>query len=133
MKAKVEILPELKIVDNGEVEALKRNIHGLVQQALAMLPHIPPEVQMAVMAQNNPVQLHILSARFSISAKPNRKCSKPKRLTSFEQQAHAALAREVEIMQRRWKIATEAQGEMDKAQRDYILRQQMKAIQKEAA
>ena len=34
-------------------------------------------------------------------------------------------------MQIRSKIATEAQGEMDKAQRDYILRQQLKAIQKE--
>ena len=38
---------------------------------------------------------------------------------------------EVEIMQIRSKIATEAQTEMDKSQRDYILRQQMKAIQKE--
>jgi ATP-dependent Lon protease len=41
------------------------------------------------------------------------------------------LAKEVEIMQIRSKIATEAQTEMDKSQRDYILRQQMKAIQKE--
>ena len=45
--------------------------------------------------------------------------------------AHRSLAREVEIMQIRAKIATEAQGEMDKAQRDYILRQQKKAIEKE--
>ena len=44
---------------------------------------------------------------------------------------HASLARELEIMQIRSKIATEAQSEMDKSQRDYILRQQMKAIQKE--
>ena len=44
---------------------------------------------------------------------------------------HAALAREVEIMQIRSKIANEAQHEMDKSQRDYVLRQQMKAIQKE--
>jgi ATP-dependent Lon protease len=45
--------------------------------------------------------------------------------------AYARLTREVEIMELRSKIATEAQSEMDKAQRDYILRQQMKAIQKE--
>jgi len=44
---------------------------------------------------------------------------------------HAALAREVEIMEIRSKIANEAQHEMDKSQRDYVLRQQMKAIQKE--
>ena len=45
--------------------------------------------------------------------------------------AHANLARELEIMQLRSKIASEAQVEMDKAQRDYVLRQQMRAIQKE--
>src|ERR1041385_4996284 len=45
--------------------------------------------------------------------------------------AYARLTREVEIMELRTKIASEAQGEMSKAQRDYFLRQQMKAIQKE--
>src|SRR5205085_11530552 len=45
--------------------------------------------------------------------------------------AHNYLAREVEIMQIRSRIATEAQSEMNKAQRDYILRQQLRAIQKE--
>jgi ATP-dependent Lon protease len=41
------------------------------------------------------------------------------------------LAHELEILQLRSKIASEAQTEMDKAQRDYVLRQQMRAIQKE--
>src|SRR5207237_6137613 len=45
--------------------------------------------------------------------------------------SHDFLAREVEIIRLRSKIANEAQTEMDKAQRDYVLRQQMKAIQKE--
>src|SRR5205807_4454681 len=45
--------------------------------------------------------------------------------------AHDYLAREVEIIRLRSKISAEAQSEMDKAQRDYVLRQQMKAIQKE--
>jgi ATP-dependent Lon protease len=45
--------------------------------------------------------------------------------------AHADVARELEILQLRSKIASEAQSEMDKAQRDYVLRQQMRAIQKE--
>jgi ATP-dependent Lon protease len=45
--------------------------------------------------------------------------------------AHDFLAREVEIIRLRSKIASEAQTEMDKAQKDYVLRQQMRAIQKE--
>ncbi|HEV2859367.1 MAG TPA: endopeptidase La, partial [Pyrinomonadaceae bacterium] len=47
------------------------------------------------------------------------------------QLAYARLSREIEIMELRTKIVAEAQGEMSKAQRDYFLRQQMKAIQKE--
>ena len=131
LKAKVEKMPELQIVDNGEVEALKRNIHGLVQEALAMLPQIPPEVRMAVMAQNNPVQLAYFLGSVLDLGETEQKMLEAETVDELLTQAHAALAREVEIMQLRSKIATEAQGEMDKAQRDYILRQQMKAIQKE--
>src|SRR5258708_2143680 len=47
------------------------------------------------------------------------------------ERVYGCLAREVEIMRLRSKIASEAQTEMDKAQRDYVLRQQIKAINKE--
>lgn len=131
LKAKVEILPEVKIVDNEEVEALKRNIHGLVQEALALLPQVPPEVRMAVMSQNNPVQLAYFLGSVLDLGETEQKMLEAETVDDLLTLAHSGLAREVEIMQIRSKIATEAQGEMDKAQRDYILRQQMKAIQKE--
>ncbi len=131
LKAKVEVLPELQIVNNDEVEALKRNIHGLVQEALAMLPQIPPEVRMAVMSQNNPVQLAYFLGSVLDLGETEQKMLEAETVDDLLSRAHAALAHEVDIMQIRSKIATEAQGEMDKAQRDYILRQQMKAIQKE--
>jgi ATP-dependent Lon protease len=132
LKAKVEILPELKIQDNTEVEALKRNIQGLVQEALAMLPQVPPEVRMAVMSQNNPVQLsYFLASVLDLGGETEQKMLEAETTDDLLSLAYAALAKEVDIMQVRSKIATEAQSEMDKAQRDYVLRQQMKAIQKE--
>ena len=131
LKAKVEVLPDLEIVDNTGVEALKRNIHTLVQQALAMLPQVPPEVRMAVMSQNNPVQLSYFLASVLDLGETEQRMLEAKTVDELLDLAHAALAKEVDIMQIRTKIASEAQGEMDKAQRDYVLRQQMKAIQKE--
>ena len=84
LKAKVETLPDLKVVDNEEVEALKRNIQGMIQEALAMLPNIPPEVRMAVMAQNNPVQLsYFLASVLDLGVETEQKCSKRKRPTHF--------------------------------------------------
>jgi len=132
IKAKVEVLPDLKISDKEEVEALKRNIQGLVQEALAMLPQVPPEIRMAVISQTNPVQLsYFLASVLDLGVETEQKMLEAGTTDELLTLTHAALAKEVEIMQIRSKIATEAQGEMDKAQRDYILRQQMKAIQKE--
>lgn len=132
LKAKVEVLPELKVTDHEEVEALKRNIQGMIQQALAMLPQVPPEVRMAVMSQNDPVQLsYFLASVLDLGVETEQKMIEADTADELLMLAHGALAKELEIMQIRSKIANDAQSEMDKAQRDYILRQQLKAIQKE--
>src|SRR5215470_16830507 len=132
LKAKVQILPELRRVDDEEIEALKRNIQGMIQQALAMLPQVPPEVRMTVMSQGNPVQLaYFLASVLDLGVETEQKMLESSTVDGLLSLTHAALARELEIMQIRTKIASEAQTEMDKSQRDYVLRQQMKAIQKE--
>ena len=132
LRAKVERLPALEQKDDEEIEALKRNIHAMVQQALAMLPQVPPEIRMAVMTQQDPVQLsYFLASVLDLGNETEQKMLEASSVDDLLAMTHAALARELEIMQIRSKIATEAQTEMDKSQRDYILRQQMKAIQKE--
>ncbi len=132
LKAKIEVLPDLTTIDNESVEALKRNIQGLVQQALAMLPNVPPEIRMAVMSQTDSVQLsYFLASVLDLGVETEQKMLAAATVDELLTLTHAALAKEVEIMNIRSKIATEAQTEMDKAQRDYILRQQKKAIEKE--
>jgi ATP-dependent Lon protease len=132
LKARVEILPALRRVDDEEVEALKRNIQTMIQQALAMLPQVPPEIRMAVMNQQDPVQLaYFLASVLDLGTETEQKMLESSTVDGLLTLTHAALAREVEIMQIRSKIATEAQTEMDKSQRDYVLRQQLKQIQKE--
>lgn len=132
LQAKVRILPELRRVDDEEIEALKRNIQGMIQEALALLPQVPPEVRMSVMSQDNPVQLaYFLASVLDLGVETEQKMLESSTVDGLLTLTHAALARELEIMQIRSKIATEAQTEMDKSQRDYVLRQQMKAIQKE--
>ena len=132
LKAKIKILPELRRVDAEEIEALKRNIQGMIHEALALLPQVPPEVRLAVTTQENPVQLaYFLASVLDLGVETEQKMLESSTVDGLLTLTHASLAREVEIMQIRSKIANEAQHEMDKSQRDYILRQQMKAIQKE--
>lgn len=132
MRAKVRVQSELRVIDNEEVEALKRNIQGMIQQALALLPNVPPEIRMAIMSQQDPVQLaYFLASVLDLGTETEQKMLESSTVDGLLTLTHAALARELEIMEIRSKIATEAQHEMDKSQRDYVLRQQMKAIQKE--
>ncbi len=132
LKARCEVLPDLRTLDDESIEALKRNIQNMIQQALALLPNIPPEIRMAVMSQQDPVQLaYFLASVLDLGGETEQKMLESDTVDELLTLTHAALAREVEIMQIRSKIATEAQTEMDKSQRDYVLRQQMKAIQKE--
>ncbi len=132
LKARVKNLPELTTIDNEEVEALRRNVQALVQQALAMLPQVPPEIRMAVMSATNPVQIaYFLASVLTLGVEQEQKMLDANTVDELMRLTHNYLSREVEIMEIRSKISSEAQSEMDKAQRDYVLRQQMKAIQKE--
>jgi ATP-dependent Lon protease len=132
LRARVEILPEVRIVNADQVEALRRNVQGLIQQALAMMPQIPPEVRSIVLGANDAVRLaYFLGSLLTLGVEQEQKMLEADTADELLQLAHGYLAHEIEIMQIRSRIQTEAQTEMNKAQRDYILRQQMKAIQKE--
>jgi ATP-dependent Lon protease len=132
LRAVVQILPEVQTKDTEEVEATKRNVQSMVQQALALLPGIPPEVRVAILGSVEPVRLaYFLGSILNLGVEQEQKMLEADSADELLRLAHAYLARELEIIQLRSKIATEAQSEMDKAQRDYVLRQQMKAIQKE--
>ena len=132
LRAVVQILPELQVKDEEEVEATKRNVQAMVQEALALLPGVPPEIRVAMMGSVEPVRLaYFLGSILNLGVEQEQKMLEADTADELLRLAHTYLARELEIIQLRSKIATEAQSEMDKSQRDYILRQQMKAIQKE--
>jgi len=132
LRAVVQILPEPRIVDPEQVEAAKRNLQQMIQEALALLPNVPPEVRIAVLGSVDAVRLaYFLGSILNLGVEEEQKMLEADTADELLRLAHANLARELEILQLRSKIASEAQTEMDKAQRDYVLRQQMRAIQKE--
>ncbi len=132
IRARVRIISAPTVHDADAVEALTRNVQALVQRALAMLPEIPPEVRNAVLSANDPVQLaYFLGSILNLGVEQEQQMLSADTVDELLQIAYGRLAHEIDIMELRTKIAAEAQGEMSKAQRDYFLRQQMKAIQKE--
>jgi len=132
LRAVVQIIPEPRIVDADQVEAAKRNLQQMIQEALSLLPNVPTEVRIAVLGASDPVRLaYFLGSVLTLGVEEEQKMLEADTADELLRLAHGNLAHELEIMQLRTKIASEAQTEMDKAQRDYVLRQQMRAIQKE--
>src|ERR1043165_9050540 len=132
LRAVVEILPDPRTVDAEQVEATKRNLQQLITEALALLPNVPPEVRIAVLGSVEPTRLsYFLASILNLGVEEEQKMLEANTADELVKLAHTNLIREVEILQLRSKIASEAQTEMDKAQRDYVVRQQRRAIQKE--
>jgi ATP-dependent Lon protease len=131
-RAAVQILPALERRDEQTIEALLRNVQSLIQRALALLPEIPPEIRSAILSAGEPVQLaYFLASILNLGVEQEQRMLEADTVDELLQLAYSRLTRELEIMELRTKIASEAQNEMSKAQRDYVLRQQMKAIQRE--
>src|SRR5947208_9316484 len=85
-----------------------------------------------MMSPVEPVRLaYFLGSILNLGVEQEQKMLEADTADELLRLAHTYLARELEIIELRSKIASEAQSEMSKAQRDYFLRQQMKAIQKE--
>ena len=116
-----------------EVEALARTASGLFQKVVSLSPTLPDELANVLGAADGPGALADVIAG-SLPTLPTalrqdllETISVAERL----QRLVAALTKEVEVLELGSKIQSEAQSEMSKTQREYYLREQMKAIQKE--
>jgi ATP-dependent Lon protease len=132
LKARVELLPEPTREETPEVEALRRNIQALVQKALTLLPNVPPEVRSIILQAEDAIRLaYFLGSMLDLEVTQEQALLEANSEGELLRLMHTYLAREVEVLEIRSKIANQAQEELGKAQRDYILREQMKQIQKE--
>jgi len=132
LKARVEILPEPVREKTPEVEALQRNIQVLVQKALSLLPNVPPEIRNIIVQADDAIRLaYFLGSVLDLEIAQEQALLEANTESELLHLMHTYLAREVEVLEIRSKISNQAQEELGKAQRDYILREQMKQIQKE--
>ncbi len=132
LKAMVEVLPDPARDNTPEVEALRRNIDALVQKALGLLPNVPAEIRSLIISAADTVHLsYFLASVLDLGTTQEQALLEADTEGELLRLMHTYLAREVEVLEIRSKIANETQEQLGKAQRDYILREQMKQIQKE--
>ena len=131
LKAKIHLHPE--IVDDGaEVEALARNAREQFGRIGEMIPSIPRELVTSVLALDDPLQTAYTVANFQRMELEDAQLLLE--MDSVSEKLHrlaGILVREIEVLEIGLKIQNEARSEIEKVQREYFLREQLKAIQKE--
>ena len=127
-----EALPD-ENADTPEVEALTRNVQGLFAQIIGLAPYLPEELQLAATNVDDPSALAHLVAS-TMRTIPTEERQQILETLDVEQRLRhisAILSRELEVFELGSKIQSQVQSEMEKGQREYFLRQQLKAIQQE--
>ncbi len=131
LKARITAIPET-VDETLEVEALARNAREQFAHIAEMVPSIPRELIESILSLENPLQVVYTIANFQrMELEDSQEILE---LDSVEEKLHklvGLLAHEIEVLEIGQKIQNEAKSEIEKVQREYFLREQLKAIRKE--
>ena len=131
MRAQITPLPE-NVERTIEVDAHVRRIQELIQKALPLATGLGDELRQVVMNIDDPLRLaYILTTLLDMKPSDKQDILEENDLLKKLQAIVSALTREISLLELKGKIESQAQQEMTDAQRQYYLRQQMKAIQQE--
>jgi ATP-dependent Lon protease len=133
MRARVLPIPESASPDSSEIEALQRNVLTLFQQIVAGSPTLSDELSTVALNIDEPGRLvdFIASSLPSLSTPDKQDTLETLDIRVRLEKINQHLAKELEVQQLRNKIQSEVQDRVQQTQREYYLREQMKAIQKE--
>jgi ATP-dependent Lon protease len=131
MRAQIILSPE-QVGRGVEVDAYVRRIQELVDRALSLTSGLAPEVRQLVAGIDDPLRLcYLLGTMLDLKAEERQQLLEADPLLKKLELVHSLLTREVSVLELKGKIESQAQQEMTDAQRQYYLRQQLKAIQDE--
>ena len=131
LKARIELAPE-EVEKGLEIDALGRNARDTFQQITQLIPSFPEELAGSITSVEDPLQTAYTIANFQrMDLKDSQEILELDSVSEKLKKLIGLLVREAEVLQLGQKIQNEARGEIEKVQREYFLREQMKAIQKE--
>jgi ATP-dependent Lon protease len=125
-------LPDV-LLETPEVEALTRNVQGLFARIIGLAPYLPEELQLAAANVDDPSALcHLVASTLrTIKTEERQEILEEVNVEQRLRLVSQILNRELEVFELGSKIQSQVQSEMEKGQREYFLRQQLKAIQQE--
>jgi ATP-dependent Lon protease len=133
MTAEYEVIGDVEPAQTPEAEALQRNVVGQFQQIVTSSPTLSDDLQTIAINIDEPGRLadFIASSLPFLTTNDKQELLETPDVSARLERINKHLAKELEVQQLRNKIQTEVQDSVQSSQRDYYLREQLKAIQKE--
>ena len=129
--ARITEMPDV-VEETPELEALSRNVQSTFSEIIELIPYLPEELQMAVTNVEDPSALsHLIAGALRIPNEEKQALLEEVDVVKRLRILSGILARELEVIQLGSQIQSEVQSSIDKGQREYFLREQLKAIQAE--
>ena len=115
-----------------DIDARMRRLQELVDKALSLATGLSPDIKTLVMSLDDPLRIvYLLASLLDMKAEDKQKLLEENDLTVKLDAISMVLSREIEVLELKGRIESKAEKEMTDAQRQYVLRQQLKAIQAE--
>jgi len=121
-----------ELEEKPEVEALTRNVQSLFGRVIGLVPYLPEELQIAAANVEDPSALcNLVASTLRLKTEEKQRLLEELDVESRLRDVSSILNRELEVFELGSKIQSQVQEEMEKGQREFFLRQQLKAIQDE--
>jgi ATP-dependent Lon protease len=129
--AEISEMPDV-VKEGPELTALVRNVQRTFSEIVEQLPYLPEELQIAVQNLDDPVALsHLIAGSLRLKSEEKEELLEEVDVAKRLRRLVDHLAQELEVVSIGSRIQSQVQSELDKGQREYVLRQQLKAIQEE--
>ncbi|MBI5746781.1 MAG: endopeptidase La [Nitrospirae bacterium] len=132
-QVRIEKISEMKVTEMTlELEALVRNVKEQVEKMITQGKAIPPEAMMVIENMEDPGRLSdMIVSNLGIKVEAAQQVLEIADPVIRLKKVNEVLEKELDLLGMQQKIQAEVKGELDKTQREYYLREQLKAIQKE--
>jgi ATP-dependent Lon protease len=131
LQARVRPLPD-QVEESLEVEALTRNAVDLLRRLVSLVSQLPDELLMAALNLDDPRQLvYFIATNIRMEIPDAQAILEIDNVREKLLKLTTIMTKELEVLELGRKIQSDAQSEMEKMQREYFLREQLKAIKKE--
>ncbi len=120
------------VEETTELEALTRNVQNLFSRIVELVPYLPEELQLAAANVDDPSALcSLVASTLRLKTEAKQKLLELVDVRERLREVSLILNRELEMLELGTKIQSQVQSELEKGQREFFLRQQLKAIQEE--